>query len=181
MACGKADNVQLNEKDVVLAFGDSLTEGVGASSGQDYPSHLGRMLEMNIINAGIKGQRSDEGLARLNALLTKHQPKLVILCYGGNDILQRKSMKALKDNLAQMIETIQAKGAEIILVSVPTFNIPPSPPKLYEELANQYQLSLVTQLKTLMIMPKYKSDGVHLNDEGYRLFALAIKDHIALQ
>ncbi|MEJ2415039.1 MAG: GDSL-type esterase/lipase family protein, partial [Sulfurimonas sp.] len=82
----------LSKDTTILAFGDSLTAGYGASKGQDYPAHLQRLSGIKVINAGISGEVSADGLKRLPELLQEYKPQLVILCHGGNDILRKKSM-----------------------------------------------------------------------------------------
>ena len=72
----------------VLAFGDSLTSGVGVSKTESYPSVLARMTGLNVINAGVSGELTQEGLGRLPALLDEISPNLLILAEGGNDILR---------------------------------------------------------------------------------------------
>jgi len=73
----------------VVAFGDSLTAGVGATSGQDYVSHLSRKSGAAIINAGISGNTTRDAMARLDRDVLARNPSVVLLWLGGNDILQR--------------------------------------------------------------------------------------------
>ena len=78
----------LSDNARILAFGDSLTYGTGAQKGEDYPSVLASLTGLEIINAGIPGEVSSDGLKRLPNLLDEHQPDLLILVHGGNDILK---------------------------------------------------------------------------------------------
>lgn len=90
-ACDAGDRLQpLTKNAVILAFGDSLTHGTGASIEQAYPQKLQAMLSRTVINAGVPGEISQTGLKRLPGLLKKYQPELLILCHGGNDILRKK-------------------------------------------------------------------------------------------
>lgn len=73
----------------VVAFGDSLTAGVGARSGQDYVSHLSRKSGVSIINAGVSGNTTLDAMARLDRDVLNRNPSVVLLWLGGNDILQR--------------------------------------------------------------------------------------------
>ena len=76
-----------------------------------------------MINAGIPGEISEEGLARLLILLTECKPDLVVLCHGGNDILRRLDKTKLADHLEQMVGLIKDSGADVIIVGVPTYNL----------------------------------------------------------
>ena len=79
----------------VIALGDSLTAGVGATAGQDYVSELERLSGTDIINAGISGDTTEDVLARLEADVLSQNPSVVILLVGGNDILQRAYAEAI--------------------------------------------------------------------------------------
>ena len=165
---------------VILAFGDSLTYGTGADKQQSYPALLEATLTQPIINAGVPGEISGEGRARLSGLLAEAKPQLVILCHGGNDLIRKLNKQQIKKNLANMIETIQNTGAQVLLVAVPEPNILLSPPDLYEELAEKYQLNLETEVVAdILSTPELKSDPIHPNAAGYRLMAETILQKLA--
>ncbi len=162
----------LSKNAVILAFGDSLTYGSGANSEtQSYPAILEQLTGRTVINAGIPGEISEAGLARLPILLTEHKPDLVVLCHGGNDILRRLDKTKLADHLEQMVRLIKASGADVIIVGVPTFKLGFSVPDLYPKLAEKHQLANdMTFLAELESEPSLKSDHIHPNATGYRLF-----------
>src|SRR5688500_62415 len=83
---------------VVLAFGDSLTFGTGAPEPASYPSQLERLIGRKVVRAGIPGEVSEAGLARLPAALDEHQPRLLILTHAGNDFLRKLDRKAAASN-----------------------------------------------------------------------------------
>ena len=157
---------------LILAFGDSLTFGKGAPK-QSYPSVLEKLLKMKVINGGLSGESSLQGLKRLPSLLQKHRPDLVILCHGGNDLIQKKSKEKLKNNLLQMTQIIRQSGAEVLLVAVPNFKmIRFSNESLYAELAEQEQLLFEDEVLSEIENDKnLKSDRVHPNAKGYVLMA----------
>lgn len=88
MGCESSRLEPLKEGDVILAFGDSLTVGVGTQKQNSYPSVLARLTGTTVINAGVSGETTAEGLVRLSRLLDEHRPGLLILLEGGNDILR---------------------------------------------------------------------------------------------
>jgi lysophospholipase L1-like esterase len=163
----------LDDNDVSLAFGDSLTYGTGADhQTESYPAVLETMTGIKVINAGIPGETSEGGLARLPSLLEEHRLNLVIICHGGNDFLQRLNKNNLKVNLQQMIELVKESGAKSILIAVPTLGFGLKPEPLYIELAEVNQLPIErNSLSELLERTELKSDQVHLNAEGYSNFA----------
>ena len=162
----------LKKDGVILAFGDSLTYGFGAHEGFSYPAILEKKSGYRVINAGVPGEESGEGLMRLPHLL-KQRPALVILCHGGNDILRKRSKEQLKSNLTQMVSLIKQSGANVLLVGVPDFHMLGFRTLgLYKEVAHEsgviYEgevLSRIEQDRTL------KSDYVHPNEKGYEMMA----------
>ena len=83
---------KLVASDVIVAFGDSLTFGTGASESESYPIVLGQLIARKVVRAGVPGEVTEGGLARLQDVIDEHKPKLMIVCLGGNDML-RKVMK----------------------------------------------------------------------------------------
>jgi len=158
---------------VILAFGDSLTFGIGANSKtESYPTVLSRLTGLQVVNEGISGEVTKHGLERLEDVLQSVKPDLVILCHGGNDIIRKLGKEQLKNNLKQMIVLIESTGAEVVLVGVPNFNLMLNVPKLYSELALEHELPIELKiLPELERNPKMKSDQIHPNAQGYRLMA----------
>lgn len=120
---------------VILAFGDSLTHGNGASRGESYPAVLEGLSGRRVINEGISGEVSEAGLKRLPALLDKHQPDLMILCHGGNDFLRKKDMGLLESNLQEMISLALSRDIDVVMLGVPKPGIFLSSAELYERVA----------------------------------------------
>lgn len=160
---------------VILAFGDSLTAGSGAGTAHGYPATLGTLSGRIVINAGVPGEVTEQGRARLPQLLDHYQPKLLILCHGGNDLLRRLPKDQTVANLKAMIETAQQRGISVVLVGVPTPGLFLSAAPFYEELAEQMAIPYEGEaLPDLEGDPQMKSDPIHLNEAGYRRLAEAI-------
>lgn len=160
---------------VVVAYGDSLTHGNGAPAGQAYPDILATLLARPVVNAGVPGELSAEGLQRLPQLLEEHRPALVILCHGGNDFLRRLDRAQTAANLAAMVELIRASGADVILVGVPEFGLILKPPPFYREIAERFAIPYEDEIVSDLLGDRdFKSDTIHPNAAGYRRMAEAI-------
>lgn len=165
----------LPEEGVVLALGNSLTYGSGASPEESYPAVLSRLIGREVINAGLPGETTDRGRRRFPELLDEVQPDLVILIEGGNDFLRRYPPEETKNNLARMIEEAQSREVAVVLVAVPKPGLLLGSPPLYRELAEQYGLPLEEEvLLQILGQRELKSDPVHPNGRGYRKLAEAI-------
>ena len=162
----------LSSEAVILAFGDSLTFGTGAKPEQSYPSVLAKLTKLEVINEGIPGEVSAKGLKRLPGLLEKHEPDLLILCHGGNDILQRKSKDTMFKNVQKMIELAKAKNVDVVLLGVPEFGLFLSSMEGYAEIAEATDSVYISDLiPDLLSDNSLKSDNVHPNKAGYKLMA----------
>jgi lysophospholipase L1-like esterase len=165
--------IEIPQNAVILAFGDSLTEGYGAKEDESYPVRLGKILNMQVINAGISGEVTQKGAARLPSLLDEIKPDIVILCHGGNDIIRKYDLQKTKQNLAYMINLIRNKNAVVILVGVPSFNgFLIDTNDIYDELADEYNLIYEDAvLSEIIKSPALKYDQIHPNAAGYGLMA----------
>lgn len=159
--------------DTILAFGDSLTYGHGANYDESYPALLSSLSGHKVINAGINGETSDEGLQRLPKLLEDKSIKLMILCFGGNDILRRQSMEKLKNNLKMMISMAKTKNIDVLLIAVPNISLfGLSPLELYENVAEEENIPLLMGVITdILSQPTLKNDQIHPNALGYEQMA----------
>lgn len=176
---GVDKKLSLKEGSVILAFGDSLTYGFGVKRELSYPSIIQSRTSFKVINAGVNGEVSAEGLKRLPLFLEK-KPDLVILCHGGNDIIRNLPAKELKQNLLTMIQRIEQSGAEILFVGVPNFDLFGfDTHEVYEEIAEE--TGVVFESKVLTTISKdrsLKSDYVHPNEKGYEKMAEAFMQYL---
>lgn len=176
-ACGSGEPSQqldtLGQDAIILAFGDSLTYGTGAKhQTESYPAVLAQLSGKTVINAGVPGEVSSEGLSRLKTLLNEHQPELVLLCHGGNDLLRKLDTGKLKNNLQQMINLIREQRAEVVMLSVPKPGLFLKAAPLYSELADRQQVLLENEIiADVESETALKSDAIHPNAAGYRLIA----------
>lgn len=160
---------------VVLAFGDSLTYGTGAKAEDSYPVVLGKLIGRTVVRAGVPGEQTAGGLQRLPAVLDEHQPRLVIVCLGGNDMLRKGSHQAIENNLREMLKTIRSRGMDAILVGVPAPGLITSAPEFYDKLAKEFGIPYEGKIVTsVLYKPELKSDPIHPNADGYRRIAEAM-------
>ena len=172
--------IKLLEKDTILAFGDSITYGFGVIPQDSYPTQLSNLTSMNIINAGVNGDTSEDGLNRLSSLLNNYHPKLILLCFGGNDIIQEIPQSTMKSNLKKMIRLAKDKNIALILISVPNISLfELQPLELYKELSQEEDIALVDTLLTdVLNNPTLKSDYIHPNKLGYKYMANKIYTYL---
>ena len=167
----------------VLALGDSLTYGTGASPETSYPAVLARTTGWNVVNAGIPGDTSADALARLPALLQEHNPRLVIVSIGGNDFLRRLPLEDTRVNLRAIIRQSQAAGAQVLLVAIPELNVLAAVARslgdqpLYADVAGELKVPLhAGGWSGVLSDPALRSDAIHANARGYELFAQGLAE-----
>jgi acyl-CoA thioesterase I len=177
-ACNKTASVPPLASDAtILAFGDSLTYGTGAAEAESYPAVLARLTGHRVVNAGVPGELSVSGTQRLPELLDRERPALLILCHGGNDLLNRLDQRQMADNLRTMIKAARDRGVAVVLLAVPSFGLALKPPPLYQEIAAEFSLPLErTALPRILGKRSLKSDQIHPNAAGYRMLAEAVDD-----
>lgn len=172
-ACSKAPKLPLLEANAtVLAFGDSLTFGTGAASNESYPSKLQSLISRKVIAAGVPGEVSADGLARLPQALDEHQPKLLILCHGGNDFLQKLGEEKTQNNIRAMVKLARDKGIAVVLIATPKPGLMVKPPDFYKAIAKEFVIPFDDEmLKNILTDNALKSDLVHPNASGYARMA----------
>lgn len=154
----------------IVAFGDSLTEGAGASRGNDYPSQLSRKLGLEVINRGVGGNTTAQALERLERDVLALNPGIVIVILGGNDFLRGIPREKVEENLAAIIQRLQAAGAVVVLGELRGNFATGDYGSMYRDLARRYGTALIPDLlDDILSHPGRKADPIHPNDEGYRL------------
>lgn len=172
-ACSEPVKLQpLSANATILAFGDSLTYGTGTSRDKAYPARLSVQINREVINEGIPGEVTSEGLNRLPQLLERYQPELIIICHGGNDILRKLNLAEAKANIQQMINLAHQYGSQVVLIGVPEFGLFLSSAPMYSELAEENTIPIENDvLGDILGKNTLKSDHIHPNSTGYQVMA----------
>ena len=165
----------------VLALGDSLTFGTGASAETSYPTVLAGLTGWNVVNAGVPGDTSAQALARLPALLAEHQPKLVIVSIGGNDFLRKLPESDTRTHVHAICKQALAAGAQVLLVAVPRATVAAALGQmtdhaLYAEVSKDLKIPLQREAwGEVLAQPDLRADAVHANARGYAQFARSVQ------
>jgi acyl-CoA thioesterase-1 len=185
--CSKA--VADDDRPRIVAFGDSLTAGLGVPAEEAYPAQLQHRLDeqgirYRVINAGVSGETTAGGLRRVEWVL-KSRPHVVLLELGANDGLRGLNLEQTKANLERIIQRCQEASVTVILAGM---KLPPNYgadytkgfEAIYPALAKQYGLTLipffldgVAGSSTLN-----QADGIHPTREGYRIIADKVLEQI---
>jgi lysophospholipase L1-like esterase len=174
-SCSKPQLPPLAGDAVILAFGDSLTFGTGADAAESYPAVLEKMINRQVVNYGIPGEVTAEGLRRLPEILDEEKPALMILCHGGNDQLRRLNLDQAEGNIRKMIQLAREKNVAVVLIAVPAPGLTLSPPSLYRKIARQMSVPIEENiLSDVLTKNSLKSDLIHPNAAGYRMIAESI-------
>lgn len=177
IGCGEkvAQLPRLGANDVVVAFGDSLTYGTGAAEHESYPAVLAELIGRRVVRAGVPGEVTAQGLRRLPAVLDEYQPRLVIVCLGGNDLLRKIDPSQIKRNLKAMLQELKRRGISTVLVGVPKPALLTSAADFYSDLAREFEVPYEGEIVTsVLYASELKSDPIHPNARGYRKMAEAL-------
>lgn len=174
---------------VIVAFGDSLTSGPGLRPEETFPALLQQRIareghDYRVVNAGVTGDTTSEGLARFDAALVP-DTEILILAIGGNDGLRRVPVATVERNIATMIERAQARDIDVLLCQME------APPlggltytfefhRLYARLADRYKVPLVPFFLIGIIGNEELDldDTLHPNAAGHRVIADTIWPHL---
>jgi len=157
---------------IIICFGDSLTAGIGAGSGMDYPAQLAKLIGKPVINRGISGDTTATALRRLNRDVLSAKPDVVLITLGGNDLKNGIAKKNVFNNLKYIVETIQKQGARVIIGGLKFPGRDQGFGQGYEDLAQQTGATLIPNIFDGIIdNPKLMSDPIHPNADGYGIIA----------
>jgi acyl-CoA thioesterase-1 len=174
----------------VVFLGDSLSAGFGVSGEDAFPSVVWKALAADgcgfrLVNAGVSGDTSAGGRARIDWLL-RQKPSVVVVELGGNDALRGQPIAGIEANLRTIVRSAKASGAKVLLTGM---RIPPSYgpeyaggfERLYPKLAREEDLAFLPFLLEGVGGDELlnQADGIHPTAEGHRKIAALVAPHLA--
>jgi acyl-CoA thioesterase I len=175
-------NTTQDKRPLVVCFGDSLTAGYGTEAGQTYPDYLqadldSRGYKYRVVNAGISGNTTKDGLERVNSIVAM-KPAVVVVEFGGNDGLRGLRIEDTRTNLDKILETLKSSGTKIVLAGI---TLPPDygPDYIkqfnatYALLAQKYRVPMLPFLLkgVFGIEGMMQSDRTHATASGNKIVA----------
>ena len=173
----------------ILALGDSLTAGYGLAAADSFPAQLERALNdrgtsVQVLNAGVSGDTTAGGLARLEWALVDN-PDLVILALGANDSLRAVAPEITRANLAAILEKLQARQLPVLLAGM---YAPPNLGQTYQAAFDNIYPQLAAQYGALLY-PFFldgvatdpalnQADGIHPNSDGVAVLVQRIVPYV---
>jgi acyl-CoA thioesterase-1 len=171
-----------DKRPVLVCFGDSLTAGLGTGAGQSYPDYLqGDLDELGfryrVVNQGISGNTTKDGVARLNDVL-RLKPEIAVVEFGGNDGLRGLPIEASQANLDEIVRTLKSAGVKVVLAGI---TLPPDYGEdyirqfdaMYVKIAKKYDVPMLPfLLKNVYGVPgMMQRDETHATAEGNKIVA----------
>ena len=182
-------HAERSDAPLVVFLGDSLTAGYGLPADESFPARVATLLKgegkpIRIVNAGVSGDTTSGGLARLEWLL-RQKPAVIVVSLGANDGLRGLPLETTKAHLAEIIDRAKAGGARVLLVGL---KLPPSYGEeytarfeaIYPALAREKSVRLVPfLLEGVGGDPALNlADGIHPNAEGQERLAQNVLPHL---
>ena len=173
-----------NDPTVIVALGDSITAGVDGS-GAPWPARLAALSGKTVINAGIGGQESGDGLARIGGALAAYKPGFIIIDFGANDAIMLRDTDNTLGNIRAMVQAAKAnKTVPILATLLPMIE----GHAIYDSVAGRISAGIrdiassegvtLVDLNAEFSDPASLliSDGLHPNDAGNQVIAAAFND-----
>jgi acyl-CoA thioesterase-1 len=165
---------------LIVAMGDSLTEGLGVDTADAYPAQLEHKLradgyDVTVVNAGVSGETSSGALSRIEWVL-RQKPDIVILATGGNDGLRGIEPTVTQKSIDQVVQKIQDSGAIVVLGGMEMVQNMGTQytsdfRAIYPEIAKRHNLILMPfLLEGVAGRPELnQADTIHPTAEGYKI------------
>ena len=166
--------VDLQDQYEIVAFGDSLIEGIGAKQSRGFITRLSEAVEIEIYNGGVRRMQTTDALGLLEERVLRFDPKLVIVSLGANDALRNIPEQTTRMNLFTIVNSIVEDGAHVILLGINDSLLQENYQPIYQELQQFFgeDITVITDFyDPVLLKPKYLFDPLHPNDAGHQLLA----------
>ena len=183
-------NLQMLYANTILFLGDSLTEGLGVSKEEAFPKVVETLIQsklqkdIRIINGGVSGSTTSDGLARLKWYMRK-KPYIIFVALGANDGLRGLNLEQSQKNLEEIIKYAQSSNAKVLLAGMlipPNYGLEYSKSfeTMYKEIKNKYKLKSMPFLLDGVAgkIEFNQRDGIHPNVEGHKYIAKKVFEFI---
>ncbi len=173
LGCTKKEIKNVNSQGKnIICFGDSITFGYGVKPGEDYPTALAKLVSIPVLNMGIDGDTTNEAVRRVNSDVLDRDPYIVIIEFCGNDFLRKVPIEVTVNNIREMVNQIQGKGAMVTIVDVSAGMFLKEYHSVFAQLAKETNCIFVPGvLGGIITNPSMKSDFMHPNGNGYKIIA----------
>ncbi len=162
----------------IVCFGDSLTQGTGATNGETYPYFLQKLTNLTVVNAGIHGDTSQQGLNRVEEIF-QFKPFMVIVEFGANDFFKKIPIETTKQNIENIIDKIQKTGAIAVIASTEDNQLPDLK-RILLEISKDTKAPFISGiLNEIWTDRSLFADDLHPNSAGYKLVAEKVYRGIA--
>ncbi|MDD2524249.1 MAG: GDSL-type esterase/lipase family protein [Endomicrobiaceae bacterium] len=175
VSCTKKEIPNLQK--TIICFGDSLTEGKGANPGETYPDFLQKMTNIPVINLGVSGNTSMQGLLRIDEVVNQ-KAFLILVEFGANDFFKKIPMQETKQSIEKIVDKLQATGATVVLVSTEDTQLPDLYNTLKKISKDKKTNFIDGMLNDIWDNRSLFSDNLHPNSNGYKIVAEKIFEKI---
>jgi acyl-CoA thioesterase-1 len=161
---------------IILVFGDSLSAGYGIARDASWPQLLQdevtrTQTNYNVVNASVSAETTAGGVRRIQSLLEKHKPDIVIVELGANDGLRGSSLSIMRDNLSDIIVRAKRADAQVLLVGMklpPNYGAPyvETFQSTFKKLAKQHRVTLLPFLLDGVTAAQFQADNLHPNADA---------------
>ncbi len=157
----------------VVVIGDSLVMGVGdEEQSGGFVSILREWTDLDFINEGVSGDTTEDVLNRINQDVIRYNPDIAIILVGGNDFFQNVPESETRNNLLEIVETLQERNISVILLGSHGNIFGRNKEDIYRDVARETDAYYVRAvLQSILGNPFYLSDAVHPNHRGYTRMA----------
>lgn len=152
----------------VIAFGDSLTEGLGSEDLKGYVGYLEEYTGVPIFNQGVRRDTTTDLLARIDRDVLEHHPRVVIMTIGGNDLIHVTPYETILHNLESLFKKLTDAGITVIFAEVTDNTLFKKYNQQVKSLADRYGVVYIPRtMEHVFWNLRSKFDPLHPDDRGY--------------